>query len=341
MGSEKKMSNDFPKMNTSKQKGQSGQSFVEHFITEEFKWIYHGIPVEKDYGIDAYLEIVDNQNVTGKQIGIQIKHGNSYFKSKTDGGYKYVGEDKHLNYYLNIEQPVILLIIDDDFKRMKWELFEIEKTSPMEKGWWIEIPDNKNLSINTKDIWKSFAAPIIDYKSIIEQNWQIDKIIHDSNFGVISLPRDEIENMDFSYIQSFFKRLSKNKAQLLKSRSSLDFFFPEYDSDPREIYDIPEIRDWFVKSIELHIPWFYYLAYDDKSASLIILLNILAKEEKRTKRNNGYFVELEKESFINFLDIMYMNLNNFTEANDINIEINKEISLGLFDFYKRQLGWDG
>lgn len=331
------MSNEFPKMNISKQKGQSGQSYVEHFITENFKWIYHGIPVEKDYGIDAYLEIVDNQNVTGKQIGIQIKHGNSYFKYKTDGGYKYKGEDKHLNYYLNIEQPVILLIIDDNFKRIKWELFEIEKTSPMEKGWWIEIPDSNDFSVSTIDIWKSFVAPIINYKTVIEQNWQIDRIIHNSDFGIISLPRNEIENMDFSYIQSFFKRLSKNKAQLLKSRSSLDFFLPEYDSDSREIYDIPEIKDWFVKSLELKIPWFYYLTYGGKNDCLLLLFHFLSKEDKRNKLEDGYKVEYEKKSLTNFYEIMYNNLNNFTEENHLDIEINKEISNGLNDFYRRNL----
>jgi hypothetical protein len=86
--------------------------------------------------------------------------------------------------------------------------------------------------------------------------------------------------MNFSYIQSFFKRLSKNKAQLLKSRSSLDLFFPEYDSDSREIYDIPEIKDWFVKSMELKIPWFYYLTYEGKSDCLLLLLYMVIYKSK-------------------------------------------------------------
>ena len=102
------MSDSFPKMNESKLKGQTGQTYVEHYITSEFNWIYHGIPVEKDYGIDAYVEVVEDNRVTGKLIGIQIKHGNSYFKSKTEIGFNYFGEDKHLNYYLNSNLPIIM-----------------------------------------------------------------------------------------------------------------------------------------------------------------------------------------------------------------------------------------
>lgn len=333
------MPSNFPKINISKQKGQSGQTFVEHFITDKFKWIYHGIPIEKDYGIDAYLEIVENEIVTGKQIGIQIKHGNSYFNSTTQGGFKYEGEDKHLNYYLNISQPVILLIIDDEFKRIKWVLFEIEKITPKNKGWWIEIPEHKNLTIKTRDEWMKLITPVVDYTSIVKRNSQLDKVIQDSSFGMISIPRTEIENMDFSYIESLFKRLSKNKKIMIKARSSLDFYFPEYDLDTREIYDIPEIRAWIKKSIELDIPWFYFLAYDGKNASLNILLNVLAKEIDRKEIDNGFLIKYDQQSILHFIDLMFYNLNQFTEKNNIEIEINKEISLGLHNFYSKTFGW--
>ncbi len=336
------MSSHFPKMKKSSQKGMSGQTYIEHFITEQFEWIYHAIPVEKDFGIDAYLEIVDDESVTGKQIGIQIKHGDSYF-SKSSGGFKYKGKDKHLNYYLNIEQPVILLIIDDSFSRINWVLFEIEKTSPMKNGWWIEIPNNQTLTLDTKSDWMAYINPPIDYQDIIRRNWQIDNVIQNSELGVVAIPKDEILSMSFSYINSFFKRLTKNREQTIKSRSSLDIYFPEYDDDHREIVDIPEIQNWLKESINQKVPWFYFLSYDNSvSSGLKILLHLLTKETDRTKYDKGFYIEIDPKSIDKFFDLMFENLNFFTESNGIdspnsNHEINKEISLGLLDFYTKLL----
>ncbi|WP_413542001.1 DUF4365 domain-containing protein [Brevibacillus sp. WF146] len=53
------------------------------------------------------------------------------FKSKTSGGFKVIGKNKHLNYYLNSQSPIFIIIMDNCFKRMHWVKFEIYKTSPL------------------------------------------------------------------------------------------------------------------------------------------------------------------------------------------------------------------
>lgn len=131
----------FPKRNTSNLKGATGQTFFQHFVNSELNCIYHPINQENDFGIDGYIELVENGNVSGKLIGIQLKHGDSYFKQETYGGFKYFGEYKHLNYYLNSQLPVFIIIMDDDFKRMYWVEFEITKTMSLsDDRWWIQIP---------------------------------------------------------------------------------------------------------------------------------------------------------------------------------------------------------
>ena len=131
----------FPKITSSNMKGMTGQAYFQCFVNEYLKCVYHPIHEENDFGIDGYIEIVINGNVTGKLVGVQIKHGNSYFNNSTEYGYKYVGEQKHLNYYLNNRSPIFIIIIDDDCNRINWVQFDIAKTMPIdEKKWWIEIP---------------------------------------------------------------------------------------------------------------------------------------------------------------------------------------------------------
>ena len=42
-----------------------------------------------DYGIDAQIEVVDGDIVTGKLIALQIKSGISWFKEESEEGYIY------------------------------------------------------------------------------------------------------------------------------------------------------------------------------------------------------------------------------------------------------------
>jgi hypothetical protein len=79
----------FPKRNKNQLKGTVGQTYFQHFVNANLNCIYHPINQENDFGIDGYIELVDNDNVTGRLIGIQLKHGNSFFKLKTSASCTY------------------------------------------------------------------------------------------------------------------------------------------------------------------------------------------------------------------------------------------------------------
>lgn len=84
----------FPKRNKNNLRGSIGLSYFQHFVNSELNCVYHSINQENDFGIDGYIELVMDENVSGKLIGDQLKHGDSYFKSKSSGGYKFIGENK-------------------------------------------------------------------------------------------------------------------------------------------------------------------------------------------------------------------------------------------------------
>ncbi|MBU5483332.1 DUF4365 and DUF1817 domain-containing protein [Clostridium sp. MSJ-11] len=328
----------FPKRNISSLNGMIGETFFQYFVNEEMNCIYHKVDQENDFGIDGYIELVENGNVSGKLIGVQIKHGDSFFRSKTLGGYKYIGENKHLNYYLNSQSPIFIVILDQELTRMNWVQFKIEKTMPLqEKRWWIEVPKENKLKYNFKNAIFETAGPIIDFEEQIQMNWAIANLIKNSDYITLAVTKDEIENESFDFINNFIDGLCRNKEMLLDSKSSLDIFFPEYEEDSREIFQIPEIMQWLKKSIEIGIPWFYFLNNKWKNAGLSLLFHAYCISASTMRIERGFLVKFNNDELAKFFEINFYNMNNFMEQNGIDEEFNVEITEGIVTFFEEHM----
>jgi hypothetical protein len=331
------MEKRFPQLTQGQQNGLSGESYIRHFVINELKWIFHQNSQENDFGIDAYVEIVEKNGVTGKLLALQIKHGNSYFRHKTQNAYKYIGEKKHLNYYLNSSLPLIIIIADDKFKRIHWVKFDISLTDGLKDGWSIDIPITNTLDNKVGNIWKEFVGPIVDYQDEINLNWKINKIIRKHDTLLISIKPIDIINRNYNYLLDILKRISSTYDLLLSSHTSIEIFFPEYDDDPREIFEIPEIMEWFRNSFDI-VPWAYYLDYSSTSYTLLFLFHSLVK-------NNGYLItenkkilyKYDSKDFPKFFKLIFNNLNDFTDKNNIPLKINEEISEGIVNFFEEKM----
>jgi len=265
------MSNfEFPKQSKHQKTGRSGEVFFEYFTTNILGWIYHSVPQELDFGIDGYIDIVDGENVTGKRIAVQIKCGDSYTSKKSKGGIKYEGSNKHLNFYLNLQIPVVLIVINGDCSQGFWVEFDIEKTTESISGWWIEVPKRNRLDNTVKTSFKELAGESKDFSEEIQNLWAMDEVLSNTSFLAFAIPRSELQSRSLSTLKSVIKKLTKNKEMMLSKRVSAEIFFPEYDSDPRELYAIPEVRSWFLKTVAEGIPWFYFL--DQKGGTSLTLL---------------------------------------------------------------------
>ena len=71
---------------------------------------------ENDYGKDAYVDLVDEENVTGVCAAIQIKGGASY--KRKDGYGIPVGD--HLNVWCSSTVPIIGIVYDPNDKQLRW-----------------------------------------------------------------------------------------------------------------------------------------------------------------------------------------------------------------------------
>jgi hypothetical protein len=323
----------FPKRTMQNQKGYAGQSYIQFFVESTINWVYHPITQNNDFGIDGYVEIIDNDCATGKMLAVQVKHGESYFKDKGLNGFTYYGEDKHLNYYLNIKCPVILIILDNTFTRKYWQLFDIELTSPEKNGWSIEIPEVNILDEKVCAKWRAFAGPIYDYEEEIKNVWEIDGKFTQGDIFMFPVTKEEVDIGSHEYLESFIKRLSKNEKMLLRMHSSMEIYFPDYQQDNRELYEISEVVRWFENAMDKKLPLAYFLSYSIDSYSFsMISYSLNRKLLKQITKNIGKItIEYDVEAFFNVLRILWDNLNIFCDKYPAAEILNEEISKGIYN----------
>src|SRR5688500_12943244 len=87
--------------------------------TAEFGWIFRVQP-GPDFGIDAQIELPDEDGYpTNRLIGLQIKSGPSHLVP-TDGGFRFYASEKKVNYWINGNLPVIVVLYDPDADTAYW-----------------------------------------------------------------------------------------------------------------------------------------------------------------------------------------------------------------------------
>ena len=68
-----------------------------------------------DVGIDGHIEFVsDEGEATGELCGVQVKSGQSYFRSSDDQNFYFTPEVRHQSYWENYPLPVLLMLHEPD-----------------------------------------------------------------------------------------------------------------------------------------------------------------------------------------------------------------------------------
>jgi hypothetical protein len=100
---------------------------------------------------------------------------------------------------------------------------------------------------------------------------------------VIVFPRDMVEACEIKRVLDLLQPLAHNATAVREHTGRLEFVFSGYDHDPRELYGIPEVRE-FVRDLTERFPyWFHYCNKVD--ASLFVLMACLLPID--TARNVG------------------------------------------------------
>lgn len=264
------MNNRFPKFTRPTRSGESGVNMISNIVHDKLHWIFRRNHNEHDFGIDGYIDLVSLDNsVTGKCLAVQIKHGPSYFTQKDEYGYIYHGETKHLNYWMNHPIPVLILLCDSTNGHCFWEHFHPSKTEKTNGGWKMTIPTSNVFDESAIQILENLAGPAKDYSDELSNYWKENNILqNEADLVIYIIPREDIESLNIDNTIGFFERLLATKSLAKSLQGKIDFAIDGYDDDPRELWQIPEVRSWF-KAVEKPAKhWFYFLTNDTDSSGL-------------------------------------------------------------------------
>ena len=95
----------------------------------------------------------------------------------------------------------------------------------------------------------------------------------DFDLGVFMVPKAVVERMDvdFTYNDGL-DHLLESPEMIQKGRNKIIIGFDGYDDDPREVFDIFEIKD-YIQSLTLKFPyWLYFCGKDEKDDTLRMIV---------------------------------------------------------------------
>ena len=207
---------NLPKYDDSSKKGEDGITIVKNIVENELKWVFRKNHQEYDFGIDAYVDVISElREVTGKSIAVQIKTGQSYFKEKNDFGWVFRGKLQHLNYYLNHDIPVVIILVNDLSNLAYWTVCEPKKTIRSGESWKITVLSNQILSINSKNDLKKYVSPLTDYVSQLEHFWKGNKFFLEYQRLILVVSKEDIEKRNLNNLVSVFERIQDNSELII------------------------------------------------------------------------------------------------------------------------------
>lgn len=118
--------------------GNIGEDAIRFKTSALLRWKYNKI--EHDYGLDALIELCENDKPTGRFVFAQVKNGKSYLIRETPDGYDLKIEDKHKKYWEASSLNVIVVFYDSDKDTAYWQQTNEKNISTRGKTCSIFIP---------------------------------------------------------------------------------------------------------------------------------------------------------------------------------------------------------
>jgi hypothetical protein len=330
--------------------GETGLTIVKS-IVESWGWLFRRNHQELDFGIDGYLEIIsDKRQVTGKSIAVQIKTGTSYFKETNEIGWIHRGDLSHLNYYLNHDLPVVLILVNDEEQKAFWTLLDSEKTSLAETHWKITVPFLQRFDLTSKLELQKFVGPVLDYATQLENYWNFNRKILDSERIIFLISREEVEEKNYEDLKKSFERLSVNSDLILHLKDRVDLLIDGYNDDPRELEQIKEVMEW-VDLVLRHVRGLSFFLPKDKESHFLGVIRFckMAYHEVGRTLDSKRLILFDRdkiafEKFKELYELIIDDLNQFCKLYHIPSSINYDLTLSiseyLTDFQSQSPRWE-
>jgi hypothetical protein len=113
---------------------------VNDVVADDLQWFFGREPLP-DYGVDAQAEVVaDDDLVTGRLLGLQIKGGDSYFgEPRGEEGWVFRASNDHLAYWLGHSLPILVVLVNSE-RQAFWQVITTRTIKEHEKGFAVLVP---------------------------------------------------------------------------------------------------------------------------------------------------------------------------------------------------------
>jgi len=147
----------------------------------------------------------------------------------------------------------------------------------------------------------------------------------DSILLVVS--RDEIERLDLSNCLQVLNSLIESREKAMRFRDRVVFGVDGYNDDPRELFEIPEVRT-FIR--ELDGKWPYWLFFLSKATDMLAMIMFCLSKYQKVDAGLACYDPRDLETF---LYLHFDALNSLFDQFDLDKALNLEISKAIFDYF--------
>ena len=146
--------------------------------------------------------------------------------------------------------------------------------------------------------------------------------------------RSEVEALDVSHAATKLSRVLANRNTVERYRKNVDLAFFGYSNDPRELYDIPEVRTFCSKLDEAFPYWFYFLSTDG------VTLKVIASCLCSVTQVRPGVISIGSDDLLDFMTRGYEAMNwlfdNYSLDECHNVEISSQIAKYFGNFESLQ-----
>jgi hypothetical protein len=199
-------------------------------------WLFREQPIH-DVGIDAQVEVVTDNQPTGRLIAMQVKSGASYFAERTRHSIVFRPSAKHARYWIKHSLPVIVVLFEPTSKKLYWAPATSETLQESKSRFRLDIPLSSILEASSLPALESLDKSTLQerkiYRLLLDLEW-IRRV-------------DEGERVVLRFYEWVNKSLSRTSLELVAE-----------DSHPPMSLHIPTIYCPGVDSLEIasnYLPW--------------------------------------------------------------------------------------
>lgn len=163
---------EWPKAPEEERMARFGVHLVGTKVHQDLKWVFRETS-STDLGIDGEIELIEgDQSSHGKRLSVQIKCGLSYLREETENQFVFRGHYKHLKYWTEFSNPVLIILCDPESEQCWWQHVDINSVRFHERSWSIYVPKCQTLSGSLSDELSSVA-------NLYQKNILIELLIRD------------------------------------------------------------------------------------------------------------------------------------------------------------------